>query len=138
MILSADIVRAEVTRFWNAFTSKSMDVLEDFYAHQSSVFGSLSNRPEPGRLAAKRREREYFQADSILRYQLGTVDVVLLSDSSAVACYTFQFHATKLSGVGKRVEEHIGNGRATQVFSYDPGDQKVRIYHEHLSMPALS
>jgi ketosteroid isomerase-like protein len=137
MILTAENVRAEVTRFWNAFTSKSIDALEDFYAHQSSVFGSVSNRPEPGRLAAKRREREYFQAESLLRYQLGNVDVVLLSDASAVACYTFQFHATKLSGSAKRIEEHIGNGRATQVFAFDPADQKIRIYHEHLSVPGL-
>jgi hypothetical protein len=136
MMMSQEIVRAEVTRFWNAFTSKSIETLEDFYAHQSSVFGSLSNRPEPGRLAAKRREREYFQTDSILRYQLGTVDVVILSDNSAVACYTFQFHATKLASAAKRTEEHIAGGRATQVFAVDPGDQKIRIYHEHFSIPA--
>jgi len=137
MNLSPEIVRAEVTRFWNAFITKSIDTLEDFYAHESSVFGSVSNRPEPGRLAAKRREREYFQVDSVLRYQLGNIDVVMLSDASAVACYTFQFHATKLPGAAKRTEEHIGGGRATQVFSVDPGDQKIRIYHEHLSVPAV-
>ena len=137
MTLSPEIVRAEVIRFWNAFTSKSIEILEDFYAHESSVFGSVSNRPEPGRLAAKRREREYFQSEAILRYQLGTVEVVSLSDTSAVACYTFQFHATKLSGSAKRVEEHITGGRATQVFAVDPADQKTRIYHEHLSVPAL-
>ncbi len=136
MVLSQEIVRAEVTRFWNAFTSKSIDALEDFYAHQSSVFGSVSNRPEPGRLAAKRREREYFQFESVLRYQLGIVDVVTLSDTSAVACYTFQFHATKLSG-SKRTEEHITGGRASQVFAIDPADQKIRIYHEHFSIAAL-
>ena len=138
MNLSPDVVRAEVTRFWNAFTSKSIETLEDFYAHESSVFGSVSNRPEPGRLAAKRREREYFQTEAVLRYQLGNVDVVALSDTSAVACYTFQFHATKLSGSAKRVEEHIAGGRATQVFAIDPADKKIRIYHEHLSVPALS
>jgi len=137
MNLSPDSVRAEVTRFWNAFTTKSLETLEDFYAHESSVFGSLSHRPEPGRLAAKRRQREYFGPDSILRSQLGLVDVVMLSESSAVACYTFQFHATKLAASGPRVEEHIGNGRATQVFAVDPGDKKIRIYHEHLSVPGI-
>jgi len=138
MNLSPDIVRAEITRFWNAFTSKSLEALEDFYAHEASVFGSLSNRPEPGRLAAKRREREYFGANTVLRAQIGTVDVVMLSDSAAVACYTFQFHATGLAASGPRMEEHIGGGRATQVLAVDPADQKVRIYHEHLSTPAVS
>jgi hypothetical protein len=137
MTLTADSVRAEVIRFWNAFTTKSLEALEDFYAHESSVFGSVSNRPEPGRLAAKRRQREYFGPDAILRSQLGLVDVVMLSDSAAIACYTFQFHATKLNSTGPRVEEHIGNGRATQIFAVDPADDKIRIYHEHLSVPGV-
>ncbi len=136
MIFSPESVREEVNRFWNAFVTKSLDTLEDFYSHSSSVFGSISNRPEPGRLAAKRREREYFHPDTVMRFQLGSVDVVMVSDSAAVATYTFQFHATKLAGGGTRTEEHITNGRATQVYAVDPEDKKIRIYNEHFSLPA--
>ncbi len=137
MTLSPESVREEVTRFWNAFTTKSLETLEDYYAHESSVFGSLGARPEPGRLAAKRRQREYFQKDTVLRSTLGLIDVVMLSETAAVATYTFQFHATKLSGTGAKTEEHITNGRATQVFAIDPSDRRVRIYNEHLSLPAV-
>ncbi len=137
MTLSADAVRAEVTRFWEAFNSKSLEALEDFYAHESSVFGSLGKRSEPGRLAAKRRQREYFGRDTIMRYQLNEVDVVLLSDTAAVASYTFQFHATGITGAGSRTEEHIQLGRATQVFAVDSSDGKLRIFHEHISLPGV-
>lgn len=137
MTLTPEAVREEVNRFWTAFTTKSLEVLEDYYAHESSVFGSLGSRPEPGRLAAKRREREYFQKDSVLRSQIGIVDVVMLGDTAAVATYSFQFHATKLAGAVSRTEEHISNGRATQVFAIDPQDKKIRIYNEHFSLPAV-
>ena len=52
---------------------------------------------EPGRLAATRRKREYFNSQSNLRSQTGFVDVVMIGDQGAVACYTFQFHATKVA-----------------------------------------
>jgi hypothetical protein len=138
MTLSPDIVKAEVARFWNAFSTKSLAILEDCYAHESSVFGSTSNRPEPGRLAAKRREREYFGQDTSLHSHVGMIDVVMLSDDAAIACYTFQFHATKVAAAGARSEEHIPLGRATQIFGIDPTDNKIRIFHEHLSMPATA
>ena len=134
-ILSPETVRAEVARFWNAFTTKSADALEEFYAHESSVFGSAANRSEPGRLAATRRRREYFTPQSTLRSQTGIVDVVMVGDHAAVASYTFQFYATKVASVlSKASEERITNGRATQVFGLD-ADGKVRIYHEHFSIP---
>ncbi len=133
--LNPETVRAEVARFWTAFTSKSADVLEDFYAHESTCFGSASNRPEPGRLAATRRKREYFNAQSTLRSQLGEVEVFMLGERAAAASYTFQFHATKIaSSNGKAAEEHIASGRATQVFALDQ-DGAVRIVHEHFSLP---
>jgi ketosteroid isomerase-like protein len=133
--LNAEIVRAEVARFWNAFTTKSAETLEDFYAHESSVFGSTASRAEPGRLAATRRKREYFTPQATLRAQTGPIDVVMLGSESAVASYTFQFHATKVSGVlAKASEEHIAAGRATQVFGID-NDGEIRIFHEHFSLP---
>jgi ketosteroid isomerase-like protein len=137
--LTPEIVRAEVARFWNAFTTKSSESLEEFYAHESSVFGSTANRAEPGRLAATRRKREYFHAQSTLRSQTGFVDVVMLGDQAAVACYTFQFHATKVASaaLSKPSEEHITNGRATQVFGLD-SDGAIRIFHEHFSIPFVT
>jgi len=135
MNLSPEAVRAEVARFWNTFISKSSEMLEEFYAHESTVFGTASTRSEPGRLAATRRQREYFITQSILRANTGVVDVIMLDERSAVATYTFQFHASKLSRAAKQQEEHIGQGRATQVFGIDT-DGKIRIFHEHLSLPA--
>ncbi len=133
--LSPENVRAEVEKFWTAFTSKSTVQLAEFYAHDSNVFGSLSTRSEPGRLAATRREREYFGTNSVLRASHGEVEVIMLGDRAAIACYIFQFHATKLGPGGSRsAEEHIEKGRATQVFSLDY-DGQIRIFHEHLSLP---
>jgi ketosteroid isomerase-like protein len=131
--LSAEQVKGEVLRFWNAFSDKSAEQLMEFYAPESSVFSSVSNRSEPGRLAAARRQREYFHAKSTLRTSVGPIDVILLGDNAAVASYTFQFHASKVASTfGPPSEEDIRNGRASQVFALDP-DGKVRIMHEHLS-----
>jgi ketosteroid isomerase-like protein len=132
--LSAEQVQAEVTRFWNAMTSKNVEVLDDFYAHESLVFGTTSIRPEPGRLAAIRRQREYFHPNTTLHSQLSDIEVQLIGDTAAVASYTFQFHASHAKiGLEKTPEEHVVNGRATQVFQLDP-DGHIRILHEHLSV----
>lgn len=131
--LTIDHIKAEVQRFWSAFSNKKSEELMEFYGPEASVFGSSSTRSEPGRLAAARRQREYFHAKSTLRAQPGMIDVVLLGDHAAVASYTFTFHASKVAtGLNAAAEEDIRNGRATQVFAYDP-DGKLRIVHEHLS-----
>jgi ketosteroid isomerase-like protein len=132
--LSVEQVKGEVLRFWNAFTDKSASQLMEFYAPESTVFSSVSNRSEPGRLAAARRQREYFHAKSSLRATVGNIDVILLGDgAAAIASYTFQFHASKVaSTAGSASEEDIRNGRASHVFALD-ADGKVRIMHEHLS-----
>jgi ketosteroid isomerase-like protein len=132
--LTADQVRAEVQRFWNAFSGKDAVTLAEFYAHESSVFGSDATRSEPGRLAATRRHREYFGAHSTVKAHLGAIEVIVLADgAAAVADYTFQFQASKVrTALGATIEENIKHGRATQVFAFDP-DGKLRIFHEHLS-----
>ena len=131
--LTTEHVQGEVLRFWNAFSSKNAAQLKEFYAPESSVFSSVSNRSEPGRLAAARREREYFNAKSTVRSTLGPVEVILLGEHAAVASYNFQFHASRVSGsLGSQVQENIEHGRATQVFAYDI-EGKLRIMHEHLS-----
>jgi ketosteroid isomerase-like protein len=112
---------------------KNADELMAFYSAESSVFSSLSPRPEPGRLAAARRQREYFHRDANILATTGAVEVVMLGDRAALASYTFTFHATRIGGAtGTALEEDIRHGRATQVFILDH-DGKVRIVHEHLS-----
>ena len=133
--LTVDQVKGAVRRFWDVFTTKSAEGLAEFYAHESSVFGSQSTRSEPGRLAAARRNREYFHSHSVLKASTGDIEVVLLGESAAVASYTFKFHATKVASILEKAgEENIQHGRATQVFALDPGGV-LRIVHEHLSVP---
>lgn len=133
--LTPEEVRTEVARFWNVFTSKAPELLEEFYASDATVFSSSAVRSEPGRLAVTRRRREYFDKQTSVRVQIGTIDVQPLSDNSAVASYTFRFDATRVAGgMGKSSDEHLMHGRATQVFMADL-DGKLRIIHEHLSGP---
>ena len=131
--LTPEHVQSEVRRFWSVFMEKNADELMAFYSAESSVFSSLSPRSEPGRLAAARRQREYFHRNANILATTGAVDVVTLGDRAALASYTFTFHATRIGGAtGNVSEEDIRHGRATQVFILDH-DGKVRIVHEHLS-----
>ena len=131
--LTAEQVKVEVQRFWATFVEKNADQLMDFYGPESSVFSSVTSRSEPGRLAAARRQREYFHKASVLRATPNMIDVVLIGEHAAVASYNFEFHATKVaSSFSQSTEEDIRQGRATQVFQYD-NDGKLRIVHEHLS-----
>jgi len=131
--LTAEQVKGEILRFWNVFMDKDAQGLMNFYAPDSSVFSSVSARLEPGRLAAARREREYFHAKASLRSSTSNIDVILLGDNAACASYLFQFHAMRVAGgLGNPVEEDIKQGRATQIFRLQP-DGRVLIVHEHLS-----
>ena len=107
--------------------------MAEFYAPEASVFGSSATRPEPGRLAAARRHREYFNKETTIRAQVGSVDVQVLSDRLALAAYTFTFHASRVAvGISKSQEEDIRHGRATQLFQLEH-DGRLLIVHEHLS-----
>jgi ketosteroid isomerase-like protein len=131
--LTVEQVKVEVQRFWEVFMDKNAEQLMEFYGPESTVFSSVTARSEPGRLAAARRQREYFHQASTLRAMPHTIDVVMIGDHAAVASYNFQFHATKVvNSFAQKAEEDIKNGRATQVFQYDL-DGKLRIVHEHLS-----
>lgn len=128
-------VESEVSRFWNVFSSKAPELLEEFYAPDATVFSSTATRTEPGRLAVTRRRREYFNKQNVVRVVLGHIDVQLIGEMAAVASYPFKFHATQVvAGIGKTVEETLDHGRATQVFVLD-SEGKLRILHEHLSSP---
>lgn len=131
--LSPEIIRAEVARYWNAFSSKSQEGLEEFFAPEASVFGSNATRSEPGRLTIVRRSREYFNPQAKLRHCLGQIDVQLFGDGAALASYTFQFEARDVAGpMNATKNEKITHGRATQVFVSAP-DGSLHIVHEHLS-----
>jgi ketosteroid isomerase-like protein len=133
-VLTTALVQAEVARFWDALASKSTQAIEDFYSQDSTVFGTSSPRPEPGRLSTIRRAREYFHPQTTLHAQLGAIEVHLLGETAAVAVYTFQFHASRAKiGIERTSEEHVVSGRATQVFHFD-AEGKLRILHEHLSV----
>jgi ketosteroid isomerase-like protein len=135
--VTQDQVRAEVSRFWNLFVSKSPALLEDFYAADATVFATSSRRAEPGRLAVARRRREYFDRQTSVRVQVGDVEVQLIDEFGAIASYTFQFHASRVTkGLGNSIEERLSPGRATQVFVVDSENQ-LRILHEHFSAPSL-
>lgn len=134
---SPDEIRSEVTRFWNVFTAKSPELLEEFYAPDATVFASFGNRAEPGRLTVARRKREYFNKQTSVRIQLGPIEIQMIGEHAAVATYTFKFHAMGIVIGGKKdAEEAIESGRATQVFILD-SDGRLRILHEHLSSADL-
>lgn len=130
--VTSEMVRSEVSRFWNAFTEKRSDELAEFYASECSVFGSMNKRAEPGRLAAARRDREYFGRNTELRVSFGEIDVVQLGKDAAVASYNFEFHAMKTSRLGQP-DEHIDHGRCSQVFGVD-NEGQLKIFHEHMSL----
>lgn len=132
--LTPEIIRLEVQRFWKMFQDKDANALTEFYAHEATVFSSSGSRPEPGRLASARRQREYFQPKTTLSVKLGHMDVAMLGDSAAVCGYSFDFDASHVAtGLGADGEEHIQQGRVTQVFCLD-NDGQLRIMHEHISV----
>lgn len=132
--ISEALIRVEVRRYWDAIVSKDTTTLAEFYAGECSVFGTYSTHPEPGRLAAVRRERQYLGLGTTIQVRLGTIDVVLIGDGAAVASYNFAFHASHVSG-NREAEENFEDGRATQVFGYDL-EGRLRIFSEHISLPA--
>lgn len=129
-------MRAAVQGFWRVFTTKTADRLAEFYAPEATIWSSTSERIELGRLAILRRSREYLAGDADLRTSIkGPIEVMLYGDV-AVACYTFEFYADRVSEATHRViKERITCGRATQVF-WKHDDREFRIVHEHFSVPA--
>jgi ketosteroid isomerase-like protein len=135
--LTADDVRKAVELFWAAFLAKSENELNDFYAMGSTVFQVAMGRSEPGRLGAMRRSREYFNPDTRMELKLSPIDVVMCGADAGIASYTFQFQATGRDLAGKRTEEKLDTVRATHVMHRDASG-KLRIAHEHFSLPAAN
>ena len=131
--LTNDQVSQAVRDFWKAFGNDSPQALADFYAPDATLFGVEGPRPEPARLALLRRQREYFDRHARLSVEPSLVEAHLLNDTTALAVYTFTFHASNvIAATGKTQERHIANGRASQIFQLSP-DGRPLIVHEHLS-----
>lgn len=132
--VSDEELREAVKRFWDVMVAKFAGELSESYAAGSSVFSTTAARAEPGRLAAMRRVREYFDPVTKMKVELGPIEAHVLDETAGVAYYTFRLHASrKQTGTGNQIEEEITNGRGTQVFQRSP-EGKLLILHEHLSM----
>ncbi len=124
-------VKQEIQRFWKAFSEKQ--ALEQFYTLDARVFGSMATRVELGRLAAIRREREYFHPETVIDVRITSPIDVWIHGEVAVATYSYEFHTRRARiGLGKTADEDINNGRVTHVLVREE-DGALRIFHEHVS-----
>ena len=134
--ISSEMVRAAVKQFWDSFSAKSGDQLEDLYEPHATVWNSTGARLEPARLAVMRRRREYFASNGSMIASAKNIEVRLLGNV-AIACYAFEFSADRVHGALSSIsKETIALGRATQVFIGITDSTKVLIAHEHLSVAA--
>ena len=125
-------IKAEVKKFWDAFTGKSKTGFEHMYSPTATVFSVDGRRSEPGRLMLVRREREFFGVKSSVGVRLGDVMVHVQGPRLAVASYEFHFSVVRTLANGKRVQVEVPFGRATHVFQRDEHGA-FHIIHEHLS-----
>lgn len=132
--VTAEDVHQIVRHFWDVFRARSEEKLRELYARSSTAFETGGARVEPGKLGVARRAREYFHREAQFEVQLGAVEVTLLSETTAIASYTFKFQAKRRrTAPGKMEDESLDVVRATQVFGMEDG--KLRIVHEHFSVP---
>ncbi len=128
-------IESEVHRYWRVLMEKTAGEMARFYSYDSLVFNPFSSRPEPGRVSAARKEREYYTPETTFRAEITSrIEVQLLADHIAVASYNFHRNASNMKQevLGKSFDKAVREGRATQVFVLSPeGD--LRIVSEHLS-----
>jgi hypothetical protein len=128
-------IEAAVHRYWRVLMEKIDGEMGNFYSYDSTVFNPFSTRPEPGRVSATRKEREYFTPKTTFRAEVTSpINVQLLTDHIAVATYTFRWHASNMEQkvLDKKFDKAVRDGRATQVFVLSP-EGELRIVNEHLS-----
>jgi hypothetical protein len=133
--ISSDQVQAFVHQYWRVLMDKTPGEMEKLYTYDSTIFNPFAQRTESGRVSAARKEREYFENQTIFRAEVtGPIEVMLLSDNVAVATYTFRWSATGVMGglAGKRTDRAVRNGRATEVIALD-FEGRLRIVHQHHS-----
>jgi len=130
--ISPEDVRTAVRRFWTILCGKSKEKFAEMYFSGASVFSSTASRTEPGRLMLARRMRKIFDSSTSLNAELGTIEVQILGDNTAVAAYVYAFHATETGSDGSRTRRTTPFARATHIFQRDE-QGALRIIHEHLS-----
>lgn len=125
-------IKADIKKFWDAFTGKSASGFQELYSPTAIVFSVDGRRTEPGRLMLVRREREFFGPQSSVGARVGEIVVQVMGPNLAVASYPFHFFVVRSLPNGKRVQVDVPFGRATQVFQREETGVR-RIIHEHLS-----
>src|SRR5208283_857621 len=111
-------VESAVRRYWRVLAEKQSGEMAGFYSYDALVFHPFAVRPEPGRVSAARKEREYFDAETVFKPDIvGLIDVHLLADDLAVATYNFRWTATNMKHdvLGNRYDKAVRDGRATQI-----------------------
>jgi ketosteroid isomerase-like protein len=130
--ISPEDVRAAVRRFWTILCGKSKEKFAEMYLPSASVFSSTASRTEPGRLMVARRIRKFFDSSTSLNAELGTIEVQILGENTAIATYVHAIQATETRSDGSHSRSTTPFARATHIFQRDEhGD--LRIVHEHLS-----
>jgi ketosteroid isomerase-like protein len=127
----AEEVRAQVHRFWNAFSSKAGDVMESMYFPAATVFGPSGPHSETARLTLARRLRQFAEEKSSRSAHVGNIEVRIMDDV-AIASYSYDFRLSSIGKNGGRVDINVPFSGATQVFLRDKSGA-LRIAHEHLS-----
>ena len=102
--ISPEEVRAEVSRFWNVFSSKLKDKFEEMYFPSATVFSSTAQHTEPGRLMVARRLRQFFAPAISLRAEIGSIGVQLVGTNVAIATYIYRFRSTRVESDGTTIE----------------------------------
>jgi hypothetical protein len=135
--VTAAEVEDAVRRYWIVAASKLTSELQSFYLDTASIFATMSKRLEPARLVTARRNREYMDSATRMSYELGAINVELLTRDSAVAAYSARWRADEISKPsaegGKTSRENFTHLRVTHVFQRQ-FDGSLKIIHEHLSV----
>jgi len=138
--LSKTDIEKAVQDYWRTFTSadRREKDQEACYVETASVFASTSKRLEPARLVLIRRQREYLAPGTRVAVEIGAIEIEMLCPDSAVAAYVMRLDAEQIAtytATGQKVsEEHLEHARVTHVFRRHE-DGRVRIVHEHISVP---
>ena len=130
--VSNEEVKRAIHQAWDALERKSKEQLESSFLPTAIFFATDARRSEPARLAITRRTREFFNAGSSARGDLGSIDVQVVGSSLAIAWHPFQFHIVKQLTNGKRIKTETPLCRASVVLVRDE-DGALRILHEHQS-----
>jgi len=133
--ITVEQVQAAVRRYFAAMADKKPGELVKMYAYDATSFSPYSPRAELGRVAAARREREYFKPHTSFRADITSpIEVRFLADNVALAIHTFRTWAKNLEEpiLGKRYNRGVPDGRGTHIFMLD-AEGKLILVHQHLS-----